>query len=503
MNKKNWVLFGLLVLFFCYLFVFQLIAIWPFTIDDMYVSLRYARNLAEGKGLVWNVGEGPVEGYSNFSFVMLATLAIRFSLDPVVVLKVAGSVGLFFTTIAMYCLSRLWFSFWLAFVPCLWMLVYRGEILWSVSGLETMVYQALICFSLFFLLRGMGYSFYPGERKKPKWLFFALAGFFLALSGLTRPEAPVLMLLFCGLALFDRPKVEKARYYKGLLLGCSICLLFFLPYFLWRWSYYGRLFPNPVYCKSFVGFFAIIDLRYLVLIWPFILLILPAIYWAKDRRHYFFWLPSLVYLGLLVDADPVSAFENRLFLPVFVLLLPLAFLGLSQLCGYLIAKKDEFYYFTLLVVAFLVAFFFLSPLSLANYRFFTVNTQLGIQVRDQILGWLNNHISPNSQIVLADTGQIPYLSNFPFIDSYCLNNKAMTTPPKQDMYIRLCNDVFITKPEVLILTSIIEKKGITYSPADACLNDKLKTNKIYHLSTVFHANFHQYIYQYEIYTLLN
>jgi hypothetical protein len=34
--------------------------------DDAMISMRYARNLAHGAGLVWNAGQQPVEGYTNF-----------------------------------------------------------------------------------------------------------------------------------------------------------------------------------------------------------------------------------------------------------------------------------------------------------------------------------------------------------------------------------------------------------------------------------------------------
>src|SRR5436853_2846934 len=34
--------------------------------DDGMISMRYARNLAHGAGLVWNAGQHPVEGYTNF-----------------------------------------------------------------------------------------------------------------------------------------------------------------------------------------------------------------------------------------------------------------------------------------------------------------------------------------------------------------------------------------------------------------------------------------------------
>ena len=38
--------------------------------DDAAISLTYARNLANGHGLVWNVGHVPVEGYSNFLWTL-------------------------------------------------------------------------------------------------------------------------------------------------------------------------------------------------------------------------------------------------------------------------------------------------------------------------------------------------------------------------------------------------------------------------------------------------
>src|ERR1700704_4151585 len=38
--------------------------------DDAMISMRYARNLAHGYGLVWNPGGEHVEGYTNFLWVL-------------------------------------------------------------------------------------------------------------------------------------------------------------------------------------------------------------------------------------------------------------------------------------------------------------------------------------------------------------------------------------------------------------------------------------------------
>ena len=41
--------------------------------DDAFISFRYSQHLAEGHGLVFNVGE-KVEGYSNFLWVVLVAI---------------------------------------------------------------------------------------------------------------------------------------------------------------------------------------------------------------------------------------------------------------------------------------------------------------------------------------------------------------------------------------------------------------------------------------------
>ena len=52
---------------------------YQFIVDDVYISLRYARNLAEGHGLVFNVdGSAPVEGYTNFLWVVLEATFFNF-----------------------------------------------------------------------------------------------------------------------------------------------------------------------------------------------------------------------------------------------------------------------------------------------------------------------------------------------------------------------------------------------------------------------------------------
>src|SRR5262245_65923196 len=58
----------------------------PVTVDDAFISYRYADMLVRGEGLVYNAGER-VEGYSNFLWVLIAALAISLGLDPLLVTR--------------------------------------------------------------------------------------------------------------------------------------------------------------------------------------------------------------------------------------------------------------------------------------------------------------------------------------------------------------------------------------------------------------------------------
>ena len=40
-------------------------------VDDAMVSMRYAQHLARGFGLVWNIGQKPVEGFTNPGWMLL------------------------------------------------------------------------------------------------------------------------------------------------------------------------------------------------------------------------------------------------------------------------------------------------------------------------------------------------------------------------------------------------------------------------------------------------
>lgn len=508
--------FIILALF--YLFVIQAEAIWPFTIDDMYITLRYAKQWSLGHGLVWNLNEPPVEGYSNFSFLLLGAGALHFKLNPVFILKGVGIAGLLLSCIFLFLVTRFWFEQRLSLIPCFGLLLYKGELLWAASGLETTLYQALIIGSVYFILCGLGYRFFPRARGPVNKNALFWAGFFMALAGMTRPEAPALMLLFfmlirwdhaalpsqnaCGIWNALNPKLHQhgrlARWKSPALFALPIFLMY-LPYFLWRWHYYGFLFPNPVYCKGFSRDSFLVDQNYWQLIWPFIPFVLLALLPSSDKRLYFLCLPSVLYFLLLAHADPIVAFDNRLFLPVFALLLPLVLIGLGRLLLLYTRERTQVFIFSIVLLSFLLAVFFIPQMPLSGYRYFSQNPVAGERLRQGVLHWLDANAHEGDRVVLADSGMIPYYSQLSFVDSYCLNNREMAHYSTKDRYLHFCHRLLNEKPEIIILTSLIEQGSTLYTPADSCLKQVLMRQNNYKLSRLFSNGNADSLYRYELF----
>ena len=84
------------------------IAHYAFLCDDAFISFRYARNLADGYGLVFNPGGERVEGYSNFLWVTVLAVVDHFGIAPE---RAANPLSVSFSLVlavglVLYCLQN-------------------------------------------------------------------------------------------------------------------------------------------------------------------------------------------------------------------------------------------------------------------------------------------------------------------------------------------------------------------------------------------------------------
>lgn len=216
-----------------------------FTIDDAYISYRYARNLARGMGLVYNAGER-IEGYTNFLWTVLLAGAIRVGIDPDVFAKVMGGLSAFGALGITYALSARLKPFHT--LPCVatWLLastiVFTG---YAVFGLETIFFVFLLLTGTYLFFRETDAP--AGADAPPEkgalLRTFPFSGLVFALAGLTRPEAPMfigILMLFLGRRFFARQNLLR-----GALFAAPIA-----AHLLWRRSYYGEWVPNTLAAKT-------------------------------------------------------------------------------------------------------------------------------------------------------------------------------------------------------------------------------------------------------------
>jgi len=79
----------LVILIPCVIFIVHAARWGTWIVDDAGISFAYSRNFAHGYGLVSQAGKAPVEGYSNFTWVLLlAPFFLLGGLGPALVPKI-------------------------------------------------------------------------------------------------------------------------------------------------------------------------------------------------------------------------------------------------------------------------------------------------------------------------------------------------------------------------------------------------------------------------------
>ncbi len=204
--------------------------------DDAYISYRYARNLVEGHGLVYNAGER-VEGYSNFLYTLLIALGMlaipdhRIYYFSVVVNAIFMSAALIVFSLAMRRrhgnATGLVAAFLFALFPALWS--------WVASGLET---PLIVLLQIIIWLSAERLVAEDGSRSLSRGVLCAA----MVLSILARADGFIAPGLAIGYLLLK-------RRWKDALFGAAVVVVTVGVYFGWRMAYYGYLLPNTYYAK--------------------------------------------------------------------------------------------------------------------------------------------------------------------------------------------------------------------------------------------------------------
>lgn len=286
-----------------YLFLVQRFA---FVCDDAFISYRYARNFARGKGLVYNPGvEPPVEGYSEFLWVLMIApfeaMGIRPEV-PAMAMGILSGLALVVLTVRMLARRIAPQGTWALAGGALLLGCSPTVAVWSTGGMGTMPFALAV-----FLL----YERLLGSKDEHHGVQAALAAIACVLL---RADGALFVFLLGGMALAIGAMRKDRCLLRAAFTASLSAALVFAAHTAWRYGYYGDWLPNTARAKTGGSSFALFR-------------------GARYVGGFFAAMPGLAAAALLPLAFGRRCFER----PTFT-----ALAGLLSLCAYGVWTGGDF-----------------------------------------------------------------------------------------------------------------------------------------------------------------
>lgn len=394
--------------------------------DDAMISMRYAKNFAEGHGLVMNHDER-IEGYTNPLWVlyMVGIHLLPVSMPKIsLLIQITGAILLIANLYVVMKVARLVSgnSYQVSSGAMFLTAFYLPLISWSLQGMEVSLVTLIISIAVWKAIKCMK------ENDFSVWLYILLGMGTLVRIDMAAP--------YIGIWLFLL-KVQPALRKKNLVWGLSIFVLFIGAQTLARVAYYGDILPNTYYLKmtgyplvfritrGFIVFMHFIwRMNLLFFLFPFIILLM-----CYDKgRGLCAWMLGLqclysIYVG--GDAWEIWGGSNRYIavaMPLFFVLFAHALFLLKQFFEDIIKKLKAApesiytflarYSFTFLIVLSLLQFNNnRGPLNLAGFVF--INLPPNVEGNREMVEYsqiVRNISTEDARIAVTWAGALPYYS---------------------------------------------------------------------------------------------
>lgn len=411
----------------------------PHTYEDAFITFKYSENLANGFGLVYNIGE-KVYGTTTPFFAIIIAFFKYFGIPCIISSLVINLISESITSLFVYKYLRDYSNEIISFFIALLFVFSPSNISWSIQGMETAFFGMLIAASFFALYK--------------KKLF--LAFLFAFLSTITRIDGlSVVFIIF--LFSFIENKFSIIKYF-------SIPLLIFIAWLIFLQIYFGNFLPNSMLAKLILysghsqsmlpnlsivlskyflsGYYssALITVLFFVGIYFTIknkLRLLPMIAWF-----------IIYYSALIISKTQIHGWY--LIPPLFVFIIVS---GIGILSIYNILLKNFSRYKKLLnAIAFV--FVILSSAFTLKLKIDQMNNELRYEetVRIPIGKYLNKYTPKSSTVFLEPIGVIGYYSN-----RYIYDDSALISPIFLEINrlaynaLSVYKKIELVKPDYLVL----------------------------------------------------
>lgn len=399
-----------------------------FPLDDTWIHLQFARNLASGHGLAYQ-GERLVSGSTAPLWTALLSMVYVLGLPAVPAVKMLGALAYLLAAGACFALVReLDLGNDLALLATV-LFLFTDWMVWSaLSGMEISLFVAMSLFGMVLHLR---------ERRAPARLPVSLV--VLGAAELVRPEG--LLLLAC--ALLDRCLVLRLGKpwlvrppWRSLALGSALTLLVVLVPALLSLYTAGSPFPTTLAVKTdgvarlwpqLRDLFTVAGILFRPQPWMFLLAgggavaLVQRLGTGRDRGLLLpLWVLGLplAYATLAPQGRPMPAGNfGRYFFPLLAPLIVLGVLGLEPAWRrgreLLAGARSRLLAGTLVAVVLLVPSVRALWLGASRYALSVRN----VEDSDVLMGrYLAERLPPDAVVGLQDIGAIAYLAPQPIVD---------------------------------------------------------------------------------------
>ena len=207
--------------------------------EDAAILMRYSKHLARGYGIVWNIGEKPVDGATDFLFMVALAGIHKTGLQLESAVQILNLASHVVTVVLIYLSTRKYYGDrWVSFISAAYLALGPG-LRYAEAYFGTPFFALFASLTFYFALELSRNEVSPGGSIK-----FSFSSLFL---GLTRPEGVFLAILILLSILYKQGFRNSKRVVRDFVL---IFACFGGIYFVWRWIYFGYPFPNPYYKKG-------------------------------------------------------------------------------------------------------------------------------------------------------------------------------------------------------------------------------------------------------------
>jgi hypothetical protein len=391
--------------------------------DDAFISFRYARNWAEGHGLVFNPGER-VEGFTNFLWTALLTPAQLLGFDLPTTAQVLGALFGIATVILLarnaavidppaMNTHRVLAGVRPGILAVLALCVSESWAAWSVGGLENVLSGFLVVSAFIVYFRSL-------DAPEPATRRLLWCAVLLALASLNHPTN----LVFAAVIGTHLLLTSRNSGWRSVVAFFGVLMAVLGSFLAARLLYYGEWLPNTWYAKGgmsvavwerglryFAHILAAHPLAYLMIVGIFIALLrgrevrIPIRLLAGSIGLYSLYI-------IAVGGEEFPAFRSTVvLLPLFCLLLPATLTWIGTRWG---GSRTAT---AIAAIALLVGFTLPLALHERVRRLDAAIAEGRTDLSRTAALMLKRRLPPDTLFAHSGAGLIAYYTDFPWIDT--------------------------------------------------------------------------------------